>query len=249
MRRSLAALQERFIDAVLDEATLAGIAPADAIDVYRRNARANFHAALASVYPVVHRLVGEAFFAQAARVHAHLHPSRSGDLHGFGAHFAAFLEAYAPAASLPYLPAVARLEWAMHEAFHAADAPVLDFAALAAVAPQAQGGLRLRLAPAVRLVASSHPVLALWEANQPDRDGTPARAEGPDQIVVWRVRFDVSAERVDAASWALLCALRDGATLERATAALGADEARLPSLLAHWVSSGVIASFEAAGPA
>jgi hypothetical protein len=139
---------------------------------------------------------------------------------------------------------VARLEWAVHESFHAADPTPFDFAALVQVAPDRQGTLRFRLAPAVRLVASTHPVLAIWEANQPLRDGCPDRAQGPDHVLVRRAGFEVSPMQVDPATWAFLDALAGGAALERASETLGADEGRLASLMARWIGDGVIAGFE-----
>ena len=67
---SLAALQEGFLDALLHGGEPAQhVAPVDALEVYRRNVAANWHAALAAAYPVVHRLVGVDFFAGAARAY------------------------------------------------------------------------------------------------------------------------------------------------------------------------------------
>jgi hypothetical protein len=238
-------MQQRFLAAVLDEAPLAdAVDPPDAVAFYRATVRSNHRAALASTYPVVERLVGAAFFAEAARAYGAAHPSVGGDLHRFGDCFATFLEGYDPARSLAYLPDVARLEWAVHESAHAADAPPFDFAALAAVAEDEQGALRVRLAPAARWLAAEHPVVAIWQANQPDRDGSPDRTEGADRVLVHRVGTDVVVETLDAHAWELLAALAAGASLEHATAALGAQSASLPSLLARWIAGGVIAAFE-----
>ena len=126
----LARLQADFLDAVVDPAN-AGRAPAlragrigsaERLAVYRHNLHSNWRAALADTHPVVERLVGPAFFGEAARRYAIAHPSASGDLNRFGAGFARFLGAYEHARDLPYLADVARLEWAWHECFHAADA-------------------------------------------------------------------------------------------------------------------------------
>jgi hypothetical protein len=244
---SLRTLQERFLDAVLADAPLEGVAPADALDVYRRNARVNHQAALAAAYPVVRRLVGDAFFAEAARRYVRASPASSGDLHGYGASLPSFLEAYGPAQGLAYLPDVARLEWAVHESFHAADAPGFDFEALGRLAPDAHGALRFRLDPDVRLVASRYPVLAIWEANQPPRDGSPDRAEGADCVLVRREGFEAIPRAIDATAWRFLDALRRGSPLEEASDALGAAARSLPALLAHWISVGVIGGFEASG--
>src|SRR5262249_36772420 len=111
--KPLAGFQHEFLEAICSDAPLD-----DRLSVYRRNVLANQHDALAATYPVVRRLVGDAFFRESATRYALAHPSDSGDLHRFGAHLAAFLAAYAPARELSYLPDVARLEWAVARSFH-----------------------------------------------------------------------------------------------------------------------------------
>ena len=98
------------------------------LQVYRNNVFVSLLQALADVYPVLVRLVGRDYFDQAARRFVREHPSRSGNLHDFGSELPGFLGRLPEAASLPYLPDVAALEWAWHEAFHAGDAPALEAA-------------------------------------------------------------------------------------------------------------------------
>ena len=86
---ALGELQAQFLDEIFGDAPLD---PRRA--VYRRNVLANLHDALAAAYPVVRRLVGEAFFREAAERFARAHPSRSGDLHRFGEGFGQFLSRY-----------------------------------------------------------------------------------------------------------------------------------------------------------
>jgi hypothetical protein len=239
----LAAIQERILAAVLDGTSLVdATAPEDGIDFYRASVAATLRESLAATCPVVERLVGAAFFGEAASAYAREHPSASGDLHRFGEAFAEFLERYAPARSLPYLPDVARLEWAIHESAHAADPRDFDFEALSRVAQSERPALRARLAPPVRLVRSPWPVLAIWEANQPGREGVPDRTDGPDHLVVRREQ-GVTVTRIDAEAWDLLRALALGEPLERAASMLGAHAERLPALLAEWTAGAVIEGF------
>lgn len=239
----LAAFQSRFLAALFEESP----APWAGLEVHRRNVAANFHDALAAAYPVVRRLVGEAFFAEAARRHALATPSRDADLHAFGGGFGAFLAAYRPARTLAWLPGVARLEWAVHECAHAADAEALAFERLAALPPDAHPGLRLRLHPAARLVASRHPVLAIWEANQPGRDGVPARRSGREWVLVQRAAGAAVPRRLDGREWRFLQRLAAGCPLQ-AAAAFGAQAPRrlAPALVRH-AREGLLVDFE--GPA
>ena len=227
----LAALQRDFLREVLEDESGASAR----VEIYRRSARANHVGALAATYPVVKRLVGDAFFGEAARRHAATHPSTSGDLNEYGDGFAAFLAAYPPAASLPYLPDVARLEWACHECELAPDAPPFDFAALAGIAPEYYAGLRFTLHPSVRLVESPHPVVAIHAANAPERDGTPERTQGAQRALVHRVGACARVQACSASQFGLLRALAAGEAL--------GDVEMAPDALAHWVALGVISAF------
>jgi len=235
---SLAELQRGFMASLFDE----GAADAG-MEIYRRTVAANLHDALAATYPVVRRLVGEAFFREAARCHSREHPSTSADLHEYSEHFAPFLGAYCHARALPYLADVARLEWACHECSRAAESASLDFEALRRASPRQHGDIRFALHPAVRLVRSPHPIAAIWEANQPGADGC-ASGEGPDHVVVTREAGEVRVGRLDPREWNFLAAIASGATLETASLAYDdAGAAALPLALQRHVQAGVIAGF------
>lgn len=211
---SLARLQRDFLAAILarDE-------PSDArLALYHRGARGAWRGALEAAYPVVRRLVGEAWFGEAAARFGEAFPSRSGDLHAYGEAFAPFLARYPHARALPYLADVARLEWAVHLCHHAAGDEPFDYAALGRVPAEALPGVRIRLRECVRLIASAHPVLAIWEANQPDRDGTPLEAPGPDRVLVRRVGLEVVPVAVSPGEWMLLASFQRGETLAEAAA-------------------------------
>jgi hypothetical protein len=92
----------------------------------------------------------------------------------------------------------------------------------------------------VRLVASDPPVLAIWEANQPERDGTPERLHGPDRILVRRTTEGIATRLIDADEWRLLAALVEGATLAHACDAMGEGAMRLPQLLARFGAAGLL---------
>jgi hypothetical protein len=229
----LAVLQREFLRELLDAS--GELAPG--LEIYRRGMRANHTGALAATYPVVKRLVGDAFFAEAARRYGEAHASTSGNLDDYGGDFPAFIAAYPHAASLPYLADVARLEWACHECGQAPDVAPFDFAGLAQVAPQAHGDLRFSLHPSVRLVASGHPIVSIHAANAPHRDGTPARAQGAELALVHRDEGQARVVACDAADFASLQALARGDRL--------ADASALPQSVARWVACGVISAFHA----
>jgi hypothetical protein len=254
--RSLAELQHGFARAILDgDDDAPGFLDGgrgdvrERLAVYRRAVFANYRNALAATYPVVRRLVGAPRFSAVVDAYVRAQPSTCGDLNDYGATFAAFLAACAPASDLPYLEDVARLEWAIDEANRAADVPCTPeevIAALAAIEADRLPWLRLRLAPSCRLVASSYPIFGIWQANQPDRAGAePVPGDAcAETLLVRRDALGVGVERLAAGEAAWLAALADGATLaaaiERARAAdPGFDLG--PALHAH-VGASTIAS-------
>jgi len=141
-----------------------GIAPAARLQVYRNNVVGNLTGALKLSFPAVERLVGPDFFAGAAQHFIAVTPPRRANLYDWDDGFAAFLEAFAPAASLAYLADVARLEWAVGRALHAPETRTLDVQALAQLTADQQDTVRFRAHPSVSLLALAHPAHRIWEA-------------------------------------------------------------------------------------
>lgn len=222
----LASLQAEFAAALTGAgedvpAWVAGPGSRAGFDVYRNNVVSNYRSALRAVYPVVVRLVGDEYFDFAATRYAAAHPSMSGDIHGFGGAFGVFLGGLDGARDLPYLPDTARLEWYLHESFHAADRQALDARRLAAVDADAYGGLRFELHPSVRLLASPHPVRRLWEIHQPEYDGAfEVDFEAPREhlLIARRSGFEVLVEPVSPGEFALFEAFLAGDALDAAVA-------------------------------
>ena len=139
--------------------------------IYRANMVAAADKVLSLAYPVIRQVVGEEFFHGLAREYQRGTPSTSGDLTDFGATFDAFVAAFEHTQSLPYLPDLARLEWAVHRAGGAADAPDWDAGALATVEPEQQAAIRFAWPPGLAVVESPHPIVRIWTIHQPGYDG------------------------------------------------------------------------------
>jgi len=197
-----------------------GVSPERRLQVYRNNLHASLGAALAAVYPVLARLVGDDFFRQLARAYIERHPSRSGNLHEFGAQLPAFLKTQASLYEFPYLPDVAALEWAGHEVYHEADDIPLDFGALAAVDDEARMRIRLHLQLATRFVASAYPVLSIWKANQAgaDESAPVSLDEGGVRLLVARSAFEIEFRILGVGEDRWLRSLAEGRTLAAALA-------------------------------
>jgi len=186
--------------------------------VYRNNVVVSLIDAMETGFPVIVKLVGEEFFRAMAGVFVRAHPPTSPVLARYGIDFPQFLENFEPVAHLPYLADVARLEFALREAYHAADA-----------APVAPGALahsrlmeaRLRLAPATRVVASPYPIHAIWRANT--EAGAPPAKGGAETVLVTRPDWDPWPRPIPPAAARMILALLAGLPFAAALEAAGAE--------------------------
>jgi hypothetical protein len=196
----------------------AGIPAERRLQVYRNNFLVTLQGALAAVYPVVRRLVGEGFFDHVARRYAREVPSTAGDIHAYGASFPLYLAQLPQTQGLPYLPDVARLEWTYHRVFHAADAHALGMECLANVPAERWSSLRLAVSPASDLLRSPYPVLRIWQVNQEDWHGeqTVHLDAGGDDVLVLRQGSGVELLALQPGELELLAALTNGTPLEQA---------------------------------
>jgi hypothetical protein len=183
--------------------------------VYRNNVAMALGEALASRFPVIRRLVGEAFFAAMARLYTDTDRPKSPVLAEWGAGFAGFLEGFPPLAAYPYLGDVARIEFARGRAFHAADRLPVDPATVAGADPQR---VWLVLHPSVMLLRLAHPAVSIWARNQPGGEALPL-GKGPEAALILRdAAFQVPVRALGAGDAALLRAVLDGEPLVLAAA-------------------------------
>jgi hypothetical protein len=146
--------------------------PLAGLRAYRANAQAIAERALAAAYPVLTRLVGDETMAALARDLWQHHPPTRGDLAWFGAELADWLATVSELSDLPYLPDVARLEWAVHRAHAAADPPAAPNG-LQGLSDADPDHLFVRFVDGSACVASPWPIVTLWRAHQVLDDEAP----------------------------------------------------------------------------
>jgi hypothetical protein len=154
-----------------------------AVQAYRSNGLLLAERAMAAAYPAVAFLLGDDNFNGLARQHWLQHPPRAGDVAQWGGGLAAHLATLdGLVADQPWLPDVARVEWALHRAAFAADAQV-DAASFALLAehPDTAG---LRLAPGWACIDSRCAVATITRAAH---EGQAAGFDAPaGTALVWR---------------------------------------------------------------
>jgi hypothetical protein len=191
------------------------------LDIYRNTIVSALTHALQLSYPAVQRLVGADFFEACAYAYITRHAPAAADLNGYGALFDSFLDQYTAAAVLPYLPDVARLEWAVNRALHAPDASGLDLARLAALDNVALGRVRFVPHPALTLVHAQYPVDAIWRAVLAQDDAALAALQlgsGPVWLLVERTSAGTQVLRMPQSEWEFAQQLFAGAPLHVALA-------------------------------
>jgi hypothetical protein len=127
-----------------------------------------------------------------------------------------FLRRFEPAKSIAYLPDIAKVELALRQAYHAADAQPIAADALAALAPDALMGTRLRIAPATQTITSDQPIYGIYRAMT--QDDAPKPVMEPQAVLVTRAGFDPEIHGVNAAAARCVEALVAGKTLGEAIA-------------------------------
>ncbi|GIX31603.1 MAG: DUF2063 domain-containing protein [Porticoccaceae bacterium] len=191
--------------------------------VYRNNVWHALLEALADTFPLVRRALGDEHFLPLAHRYLCSHPPRSPVLARWGGAFPALLAALEDEDLPPWIADLARLEWACLEALHAPDAPPLAAKALQPLTrdPEGLARSRWRPHPALRLVRSRHPLVALHRALT--EEASPPAVAGGENALVVRPRLAVRVVAVDDACAALAAALLGGATLAEATAGSGCE--------------------------
>lgn len=192
-----------------------GSDPEIRFSVYRNNVMMSLIDALADTYQVVQTLVGEDFFRAMGRVFAQTKPPRSAVMAYYGGDFAYFIASFPPAASVPYLADVARLEMARVMSYHAADVLPLDPEVLhtALADPKQLMSLRLVLHPSVHVIQSTFAIFSIWAAHQ-DATCTPSVDPDVAQVVlVYRAGLAVDTMELTDGTGLFVSTLLAGQTL------------------------------------
>ena len=189
-------------------------APQD-LSIHHNNTQLGLSEVLASLYPVTVRLVGNDFFGQMALGYMRTHPPENPALLYWGQDFPGFISTYEPCRSLPYLADVARLEAAWNKAYHATEATPIDPSILMQLPQDKIEQVLFVLHPSLRLIASTFPIHAIWQANQPDsHDESVINLDaGGTTIVVARPWSDVIILSLSNGAFAFIMALQCGQNL------------------------------------
>lgn len=234
-------------EALLQEAAIG-------LEVYREAYTARLLAALRDNYTVLQRALGDEDFDALGLAFIRARPSRRPSIRWFGEGLADFMVGEF-AADLPHpcMADFARMDWALRAAFDSADAPVLRFEQVAAVAAEDWPTLQFALHPSVRLLAMNWAIEPAWSAlraHEPEStEPAPALSEPAELehlLLVWREGLETYWRSLEPLEAQLLQALAAGQDFESigqlAALTVGADQAAaaVVQALQGWLAGGLL---------
>jgi hypothetical protein len=222
------------------------------LDIYANMYFYRMHDGLKEDFSAVGSVVGDTTFHNLITDYLVAHPPSHFSLRYSGKDFPSFLRGHPSSHRWPWLADLASLEWAILDAFDAADAPVLEASALARVPHERWPDLRFQLTPALRLLDLDWPVHEVWKQAQcgdtppqPSRCGTALR--------VWRQNFRVYHRRIDTTERMALVTISEGASFAEVCDRIAASDSeargaeRATALLGEWLGDSLLSSFSCPG--
>lgn len=180
--------------------------PEKGLNTYRRNLVFGLIGALKETYPFCAALLGENNFNFFCREYIYQNPSTNPDLMEYGSAFADFLQARPECGDWPFMPDIARLEWAKDRVFYSepvfGDKPVSKFS-----------GMKVQVNNALRVVKTSYGVYKPWaQFEEGGLDNLQDKPFHPKEewLVVWSEEGTPQVEPVEAMMGEILEGLENG---------------------------------------
>jgi len=167
------------------------------ISIYSNSINNNLINALSNIYPVCEKLVGNNFFYVIASEYIKNYPSASPDLADYGKHFSQYLSLKHTINSVPYLPDIAKLEWAYHRAFHAKNELQLNMDILAKYTAEQLTSCIFSLPESHVLLTSNYPVDEIWKINQTENVDELALNYKPVYLYLFRKQHEIHIDKIN----------------------------------------------------
>ncbi len=219
----------------------------ECLGIYAEAYRLRLLGVLRTDYPTLCFLLGDDAFEALALDYVGRYPSSHFSVRPFGTHLAEHLANHPDHCDRPYLSELAALEWALGEAFDAADRPPLTQADITAIPPDAWGEMRLELHPSVRRLDLRTNAPSLRSAfNKREPMPSPETIPEPVPWLVWRTALETYFRSLSPDETWALDAARRGSTFGDLCEGLceWVDEERAAlraaGLLHRWVSDGLV---------
>jgi hypothetical protein len=220
------------------------------VDIY---ANAYFYRLLECLgedFPATLAVLGADNFAALVRGYLLEHRPTEPSIVYAGLYLADFLNGHPFAERWPFVAELARLERAVLDVFHAADAPALGVEALRAIPSEEWPAVKLRAHPAVEIVRSEWRVADLLDTVEHGREWTDPEHEEAS-VLVWRENALIHYRSLEPVERDALVLLSKGASFAAVCEAVaaGAEESNhvglIGRLMARWLADGIIMAADA----
>lgn len=232
--------------------TTARMDAARRLSIYSNAYQARLSDALATDYPVLRVVLGDAAFDALCIEYIAASPSTSFTLRGFGRHLPELVAQAPGVVDRASMAELASFEWALVEAFDALDAAAVGVGEMNRIEAADWPALRFAVHPSVQLVETRFNTLGVWDAVK--AAGTPpgpAELPAPCAAVVWRQALTTvfrSVQPDELLQWRLLVQGDDFAT-QCAALADRMDPREVPlraaTALRNWLADGLISGIHA----
>ncbi len=214
------------------------------LKIYRENLFAKLISSLKSIYPTVHKIVGEKWFEYLAKEYIKADLPTINSTVMYGSKFAGFLVSCKDTYNLEYLADMARFEWMWYECYNAEeDYPLL----LNMIDNINDDDIDLKLRDSVRIFSSSYPIDKIrdWASTQ-GKLKTPFEQNNANQginIALVRINYKVEIFLLNAIEHNFLSLFTQNGDLDIMIIALfekfNIDENEISQILEKFLSIGI----------
>ena len=222
--------------------------PAARVAVYVQGYPARIREALSETFPAVAHILGDGSFSALAARYAKSLPADLGSLNIVGEALPTHLESDRASDDLPFLPALAELEWAVDRCFHGELLAAFEPSVCSGWSLEDWGRAKIGFQPGLALVCAPWPLRELRETCGCERSEIDVNlVDRHDRVLIYRRDFEVVVESVGAAEAEAIESLQNRELLGDVTAKLagsGAEPGSVVGFFGRWVSLGLVVSCE-----
>jgi len=209
---------------------------------------ARIRESLRETFPAVAHILGDGSFAALADRYSTAVPAELRNLNLVGAALPAYLASDRVGVDLPFLPALAELEWAVDRCFHADLLPGFEPSTCSGWSLDDWARARIGFQPGLALVCAPWPLRELRETQRCERSEIDVDvADRHDNVLIYRRSFDVIVESIGAAEAEAVRSLKNNELLGEVTAKLAAAGTEPESVVGYfgrWASLGLVVTCE-----
>ena len=213
---SLKETQQAFAKSILtgDTQPSGGLEHGERLHVYVDGFLARLYEAMEETYPTLYRVLGHERSVDLVDQYIRTFPPSRPNINLAGEQLSSYLLTHPTSKEHPYLPDLARFEWLLALAFHAAERSPISPGDLQNLSSEKWSDMVLEFQPHLYPFASSWPVYSLWKSRKnDDAEFTLPKSQAACRLILFRRGYELMTSEIDENEHSLLIQLKDGKTL------------------------------------